>query len=74
MRQNERRRMRRRASSRYMKTMIRKLADTASGGNKEQAKSLLPVVFSAIDRNVKKNLLHWRTAARKKSTLAKLCQ
>jgi len=74
MKQSENRRIRRRASSRYMKTIVRKLSNAVADGNKEQARALLPLVFSALDMSTKKNILHWRTAARKKSALSKLCQ
>jgi small subunit ribosomal protein S20 len=69
---SEERRERRLPSKTSMKTMIRKLADLAKEGRKEEARALLPKVFKAIDTAAKKRIIHSRNAARKKSSAARL--
>lgn len=55
-----------------MKSLIRSLRDSVKAGKTDEAKKLLSTVQKAIDTAAKKNLIHWRTAARKKSSAAKL--
>lgn len=55
-----------------MKTMVRKISDAAKAGNKEEVTKLLPQVYKSIDMAAKKNLIHVKTAARKKASAAKL--
>lgn len=56
----------------HMKTMMRKLADAQKAGNKDEAAKLLPAVYKSIDTAAKKNLIHVKTAARKKSLAARM--
>ncbi len=55
-----------------MKEMIKSVKDAMLGEKKADAAKLLPKAFSLIDRASKKNLMHKNTAARRKSSLAKL--
>lgn len=55
-----------------MKTMMRKITDAAKAGKKDDAKAMLPKVYKAIDMAAKKNIIHWKNAARKKANMAKL--
>jgi small subunit ribosomal protein S20 len=56
----------------HMKTMMRKITDAVKDGKKDDAVKLLPEVYKTIDIATKKNLIHWKTAARKKALAAKL--
>ena len=55
-----------------LKTMSRKFMDLVKGGKKEDALKLLPQVFKTIDTAAKKNLIHKKNAARRKSGMSKL--
>lgn len=55
-----------------MKTLIRKTSDLAKAGKTEDAQKSMSSAYKAIDMAAKKNLIHWKNAARKKSNLAKL--
>jgi small subunit ribosomal protein S20 len=68
IRQDKKRRARNRAVKSEVKLAVKKVtaASTADDGAK-----VLPGVSSVIDKAAKKGVLHRRTAARKKSRLAK---
>jgi len=68
IRQDKKRRARNRAVKSEVKLVVKKV--TAVTDSEEGAK-ILPEVNSVIDKAAKKGVLHWRTAARKKSRLAK---
>ncbi len=68
MKQDKRRRARNRAVKSEIKIVVKKV--TAAMDPEEGAK-ILPEVSSVMDKAAKKGVLHWRTAARKKSRLAK---
>ncbi len=55
-----------------MKTLIRKTSDLAKAGKSAEAEKSMSQAFKAIDMAAKRNLIHWKNAARKKSNLAKL--
>jgi small subunit ribosomal protein S20 len=55
-----------------MKTMMRKFQDAAKAGNKQEMTTLLPQVYKSIDTAAKKNLIHRRSADRKKSLVARM--
>lgn len=55
-----------------MKTAIRKVKDLAKAGKSAEATAALAKAFKAIDMAAKKNIIHWKNAARKKSLLSKL--
>ncbi|HID93378.1 MAG TPA: 30S ribosomal protein S20 [bacterium (Candidatus Stahlbacteria)] len=66
VRQNEKRRLRNKAVKSYVRTMIKRVLESE---DKEEA---LRKAYSALDKAVKKGVIHKNTAARKKSRLAKL--
>jgi small subunit ribosomal protein S20 len=56
----------------FMKTSIRKVKDAVKAGKKKEAEALLPQTYKAIDMAAKKNIIHTRNAARKKSAVARM--
>ncbi len=58
----------------FMKTSIRKVADAAKAGNKEEAAKLISQTYKAIDMAAKKKIIHPRNAARKKAAVAKMAR
>jgi small subunit ribosomal protein S20 len=48
---------------------LKKLRTALAGGQKDEAKALLPEVVSVIDKSVQKGVLHKNTAARHKARL-----
>lgn len=71
-RQNDIRRARRKPFKTNMKTMMKKVADLVKDGKQVDAAKLLPAVYKSIDTAAKKNIIHPKNAARKKSSMAKL--
>lgn len=71
-RQNAVRRERLRPYDTRMKTMIRKVSDLVKDGKLTDAATLLPTVYKAIDTAAKKGILHPKTAARRKSKMARM--
>ena len=70
-RQNLIRRSRRLPYKTGMKTQMRKVIDLVKEGKVDEATKILPVAYRAIDMAAKRNLIHWKNAARKKSLLAR---
>lgn len=68
-RQNEKRRMRNKSVNSALKTSVKKVDAAAVAG--EPTDDLLKAAQSQIDTAVSKGVLHKKTAARKKSRLAK---
>jgi small subunit ribosomal protein S20 len=52
-----------------LRTQVKKLRALIDNKDKESAKKLLPVVFSTIDKAVKKRAIHKNTGSRYKSRL-----
>ena len=71
IRQNENRRMRNRVVKTRMKTAAKKLVQAEQGGDLEAMANELNRTKSVIDRAAKKGVIHWKTASRKKSRLAR---
>jgi small subunit ribosomal protein S20 len=71
-RQSDQRRARRQPFKTAMKTQIRKMQDLMKEGKTAEALKVLPVAHKAIDMAAKKNIIHWKNAAKKKSALARL--
>ena len=64
--------VRRRARNKAVKSEIRSSSRKAEGASSpEEADKALRQAASVIDRAAKKRIIHWKTAARKKSRLAK---
>ena len=70
--QNEIRRIRNRAVKTRVKNVVKAVRQAAAGDAADQAATSLRSAQAAIDKAVKKGVLHKRTAARKISRLAKL--
>jgi small subunit ribosomal protein S20 len=68
MRQDERRKARNRAVKSEIKSASKRVTGASSA---DDAAKALPEAASVIDRAAKKRVIHWKTAARKKSKLAK---
>ncbi|MBM3227690.1 30S ribosomal protein S20 [Candidatus Peribacteria bacterium] len=72
-RQAARRKQRRLPVKTTMKTLMRKVAlASKAGSNREEMVKLVAQTYKAIDMAAKRNLIHWKNAARKKSIVAKL--
>lgn len=54
-----------------IKTVSRKVAESVTAGNADEAKTLLTKASSTIDKAVAKGVIHKNAAARKKSRLAR---
>lgn len=72
--QNEVRRMRNRTVRTRVKNVVKEVRQAAAGSESDKAAASLRTAQSAIDRAVKKGVLHKRTAARKIARLTKLTQ
>jgi small subunit ribosomal protein S20 len=70
MRQSLRRRGRNRRNLSLLKTQIRKLREAIANRDGSKAKALLGETVSAIDKAVKKGVLHDNAGARHKSRLS----
>lgn len=71
MNQNRKRRERRQPLKSLLKSQVKKAFDLIDAGKTEEAKKLVPYVYSVIDTAVKKKILHPNTAARRKSRIAR---
>ncbi len=71
-RQSQQRRMRRQPFKTRMKTAMRAVHDLVMEKKFDEAAKILPSAYKSIDTAAKKNIIHWKTAARKKSLLARL--
>ena len=71
IRQNENRRIRNRVVKTRMKTAAKKLVQAEQSGDVEAIANELNRTKSVIDRAAKKGVIHWKTASRKKSRIAK---
>lgn len=72
MRQSATKRDARRPFKTRMKSVLRELADLLKEGKKEEAAKLLPTIYKVVDTAAKKNIVHWKNAAHKKSHAAAL--
>jgi len=71
-RQNKERQKRLQPFKTNMKTMLKKVADAAKAGNKEEVKALMAQTYKAVDMAAKKGIIHRKNADRKKASVAKL--
>ncbi len=72
--QNEIRRLRNRSVKSRVKTVVKEVRQAVSGNAGEAVATNFKVAQSAIDKAVKKGVLHKRTGARRIARLAKLTQ
>lgn len=70
LRKNRKRYLRNRAAKSALKTLIKKFKLAIQNKDLKQAQSLLIEVYSKADKCAKRNIIHWRKAARFKSKLA----
>ena len=66
---NARNRMRNKAAKSEMRTRIKTVLEAVKAGDYAAAQPVLNKAFAIIDKNVKRNIVHRNTAARKKSQL-----
>jgi len=71
-RQAAKRTLRRQPFKTAMKTHVRKVSDLVKEGKQSEAAKALPNAFKAIDMAAKRNLIHWKNAAKKKSALSRM--
>jgi small subunit ribosomal protein S20 len=69
-RQTEKRTARNRANTSQLRTALRKFRQTLQPGKQADAKAAFAGTVSAIDKAVKKGVIHKNTAARYKSRLS----
>ncbi len=72
VRQEARRTQRNTVTKNRYKSLIKEMTELVEAKKMAEAVKLLPATQKAIDMAVKKNLMHKNTAARKKSSLAKM--
>lgn len=72
IRQNDKRRLRNKAKSSEVKTILKRLQEVVAKGDKAAATAMLPLVCKKIDKAAKSNVMHKNTAARRKSLVARL--
>jgi small subunit ribosomal protein S20 len=71
IRQNEKRRLRNRRRKAQVKESVRGYEEALAAGKADQAADELKKVYRQLDRVAAKGTMHKKTAARKKSRLAK---
>lgn len=73
LRKGARRRLRNRSAKSVLKTRVKKLLTTLESGSPETAttKEQMRLVAETLDKTASKGIIHWRTAARRKSRLTK---
>ncbi len=69
MRQSMKNRIRNRSKLSKMRTAIRQFRMKAAEGNMEEAKAMLPNIYSVIDKTAQKGVIEKNTAARYKARL-----
>ena len=74
LRQNVRRKIRNLKRKNAMKAMVKQARKLAGAQKKEEAISLLPKLYKAIDKAAKRGIIKKNAASRKKSRLTKLLQ
>ncbi len=72
IRQNEKRRLRNKARKSEIKTLTKRLAELARTKEVGEAKKLLPVLISKLDKAAKHNIYHKNKVARQTSKAATL--
>ena len=70
VRQTETRTLRNRAARSRVRTALRAACEALAGGNQQAAAQAFSAAVSALDKTVKKGVLHKNTASRYKSRLA----
>ena len=71
IRQNEKARVRNKATASKMRTLVKNVLTAAEGGDTGTAEAGLAAAMQAVDKAAKDRVLHPNTAARRKSRLAR---
>ena len=71
MRQSQKNRLRNRSHLSRMRTVIKQFRAQVEEGNLDNAKSMLPDVYSVLDKTAQKGIIEKNTAARYKARLTK---
>ena len=74
LRQSERKRALNLKRKKAVSEVIRDIKKLVQAGKADEAMKLLPKAFKALDKAVKRKILHKNTAGRRKSKLSKLAQ
>lgn len=74
LRQSQRRKERNVEQKNKMKAILKKVISLAAQKKTEEAKKILPLVYKALDKAAKTNLIKKNTASRKKSRLTKMIE
>ena len=74
LRQSERKRAQNLKRKKAVSEVIRDIKKLVQAGKADEAMKLLPKAFKALDKAVKRKILHKNTAGRRKSKLSKLAQ
>ena len=74
MRQSQKNRLRNRSRLSRMRTVIKQFRAQVEEGNLDDAKSMLPGVYSVIDKTAQKGIIQKNAAARYKARLTKKVQ
>jgi len=74
LRQNEKRRLKNRATKSAIKTQIKKVLAAAKGAEVDQLRQEFNLAAKKLDKAAAKRIIHPNLAARKKSQLARLVQ
>jgi len=69
MRQSQKNRLRNRSRLSKMRTAVKQFRAKVAEGNMEEAKAMLPNIYSVIDKTAQKGVIEKNTAARYKSRL-----
>lgn len=72
LRQNEKRRLRNRATKKAIKTQIKKVLAACKQGDLEQLRKEFKVAAKKLDKAAARRIIHANLAARKKSQLARM--
>ena len=72
VRQTDARTLRNKMRRTAMRSVVRKVREAVTAGNKSEAQSLLQTAYKEIDKAARQHILHANTAANKKRKLAKL--
>ncbi|MDD3693952.1 MAG: 30S ribosomal protein S20 [Candidatus Pacebacteria bacterium] len=57
---------------RAMRESIKSLKELVATGNKKEAQAMIPTVYQAIDKAVKRGVIKFNTGSRKKSQASKI--
>lgn len=71
LRQNERSRLRNKSVKSEIKTLTKKLLLQVENGEADEARQLLPIIVSKMDKAARRAIYHQNTIARKKASLVR---